>query len=204
MEIIKSTYTDPRDGQTYPTVIIKSLGIEWFASNLNYDYRIGYLSDFTLDVFSIDPGCWSYENLESSRNEGLLYSFTTFDKVCPEGWQIPNRDAWELLYKDMTKKLAYERQAKDFKTVFDCLTKPLGRGGYGLLLTASGEYASPNNMYKPKSFQFHGKGSIGRYWTNRAGSLDNGGAVIMLDFEERKINESVGYGAFSIRPMRYI
>lgn len=206
MKIIKSTFTDPRDNRVYKTIKIPDIGREFFAENLDFDLRSG-LNNFVLDVFNLDPGCWCYDDNENLRSSnGLLYSFEAAPKACPKGWTIPKRrDFTQVLWTEMTQKIPHERKRIDYQRIFDCSTRELGKGGFGLNFTPSGEYSSDiTNLYKRETFKFKGLNNYGIYWTNESGTFDNGGSAFMFDYKERMVSEAVLYGGYSVRPIRII
>ena len=121
-------FKDPRDGQTYKTIVIGDL--EWFAQNLNYDYgdttlnicmdfsqdscakygrlysRAGALDSlnyFSDDAKACEPYCDDYghnwgEGAEPKKLQG----------VCPNGWRLSNNKDFfalksyaEKVYHDM-------------------------------------------------------------------------------------------------------
>ena len=75
-----STFTDPRDGQTYNVVQIGNQC--WFAENLNYT----------------TGNSWCYENNTANCNVyGRLYDWQTALTACPDGWHLPSYDEWITL-----------------------------------------------------------------------------------------------------------
>ncbi|MBN1199024.1 MAG: hypothetical protein JXA23_06710 [Bacteroidales bacterium] len=74
------TFTDPRDGQIYPTVQIGDQC--WLQKNLNYN----------------DPNSKCYNDNPSNCNTyGRLYTWTTAIIVCPESWPLPSDAEWKIL-----------------------------------------------------------------------------------------------------------
>ena len=80
VEIGPGTFTDPRDNQTYNTIVIGEQ--EWFAQNLNYETN----------------NSWCYWNNSSICDEyGRLYTWDAATSACPDGWHLPTDDEWKQL-----------------------------------------------------------------------------------------------------------
>ena len=99
------TESDERGGRTYKTVTIGTQ--TWMAENLNYEV----------------DGSWCYDD-EPANCEvaGRLYNwFAAFGPygengkdVCPDGWHLPTKDDWTLLFNQVSENGTYA--ARDLKT----------------------------------------------------------------------------------------
>ncbi len=75
------TFTDPRDGKRYHTVLIN--GTRWMAQNLSYD---------------AGPGCrFPAGEANNEAMYGRLYTWEAARAACPPGWQLPTDEQWREL-----------------------------------------------------------------------------------------------------------
>ena len=139
---IESDFTDPRDGQSYSTVILKyksqgaTITKEWFSQNLNYkaDKSFCYKSEPAYcEVF------------------GRLYLREVSTNACPNGWHIPTSDEWQTIIT------AYG----GFKTAGAALNDS---GDSGLNLQMGG-FGDPGEHYQ-------GIGASGYYWSAKGSSSE--------------------------------
>lgn len=72
-----TTFTDPRDGKTYRTVVVN--GELWFGQNLNYASGGYCYQDY-------EPNCEKY---------GRLYTYAEANAVCPSGWHLPSQREYD-------------------------------------------------------------------------------------------------------------
>lgn len=98
-----SSFTDPRDGTSYPTLLIGSQC--WFASNLNFGSTITSTS-MQRDNCISEKYCYN-DNASNCSTKGGLYQWDEvmrFDNtvsgqgLCPPGWHIPNESEWSTLF----------------------------------------------------------------------------------------------------------
>ncbi len=84
-----SVETDPRDGQTYNTIIIRDQ--KWMTSNLNY----------------AEEGSEYYLHDSLAYHQyGRLYTWTSALEACPDGWNLPGDSHW----KDLEKTLGMSQE----------------------------------------------------------------------------------------------
>ncbi len=112
-------FTDSRDGQKYPIVVIGSR--VWMAANLNYK--------------TAESHCYD-DDADNCKIYGRLYSWKDALDACPEGWDIPNYSEWLALNKyvgdsdEMLKSASGWRDSQFGIDAFGFSALPAGMGFY--------------------------------------------------------------------------
>lgn len=97
-----NTWTDIRDGKSYPTVLIN--GQCWFAANLDHGIRIQSTVPQT-DNCTTEKYCYNNDPAECNTY-GALYQWDELMKydnspggqgICPAGWHVPVENDWQTL-----------------------------------------------------------------------------------------------------------
>lgn len=124
------TCTDSRDGKTYKTVKIGTQ--EWFAENLAWLPVVNKPSDFTKEAPRYYVYGYDGEDINAAKASeyyatlGVLYNWCAAggDKEadpeavpsgiqgpCPDGWHIPSKAEWEILYSYVRERIPEEEAA---------------------------------------------------------------------------------------------
>ena len=191
----ESSFTDPRDGKTYKTIVLG--GVEWFKENLNYDLDKD-LENITLDTFNIEKQSVPAEGGEC----GFFYTFQGAQDACPDGWEIPLRSDFTKLFTGITLKHPHQWSIYERRIIHQTLV-----GSDSLLdIKFCGFYGKYEWSVLKKGRSTMEVGESGSFITSTPGSLGNGGAVFRFyedDFDqEPTYAESVGYDFYSVRPIR--
>ncbi len=101
----ETSFTDPRDGQTYK--IVKIGNQNWFAENLNYSGGIQEVrsdADWAAiynDGYPTEQPAWCY--YENNQSNGAIYGklynayAAIMPRLCPEGWHVATDEDWTVL-----------------------------------------------------------------------------------------------------------
>ena len=98
--VVKSTFTDNRNGQTYKTV---KIGEQiWMAENLNYqtDSSWCYGEGGGVHTDDFEPVTLTSSQIQANCNTyGRLYAWNAAKKSCPNGWKLPDTADWFKLVR---------------------------------------------------------------------------------------------------------
>jgi uncharacterized protein (TIGR02145 family) len=180
------TFTDPRDNQTYNTVIIGEQ--EWFAQNLNHQIN----------------NSWCYDNNSNNCNEyGRLYTWDAANNACPDGWHLPTNDEWKQLemFLGMSQSEADETgwrgtdEGKRLKS-----TTGWNSGGNG---TNEVGFSALPGGYRTISGSYYGLGNYG-YWWSATEYSSSFAWRRSLDYDNDKVyrNISIKEHSFGVRCVR--
>ena len=164
-----TTFTDPRDGKIYRTVVVN--GDLWFGQNLNYASGGYCYQDY-------EPNCEKY---------GRLYTYAEAKTVCPSGWHLPSQNEYDGAVAFLKQRLGAPEYPSDwtenylgatFGWTYDMPSKDL----YGFALLPAG-YRDPNGNYYDAGIAAH-------MITSNESDL-NGGYPFRRAYQTYKTDDSV-------------
>jgi uncharacterized protein (TIGR02145 family) len=149
VNVIKSTFTDERDGTVYKTVKIKNQ--TWMAENLNAFTR------------ELSGGAWCYREADSNCVKyGRLYDWATAKIACPTGWHLPTSDEWDAL----------TTVAGGYQTAGSKLKSSTGWESYSGI-SSTDEYGFSALPGGGRGSATSDAGYYGKWWTASPGSYGN-------------------------------
>lgn len=170
-----NVFTDPRDGQTYATVIIGSQ--TWFAENLNYEMSYS----------------WCYDNNSNNCDEyGRLYPRVTATTACPPGWHLPSDNEWTVLISF----LGGENIAGD--KMKETGTNHWGSSNTGAT-NSSGFTALPGGYSFGGGSDFRDLDSNGFWWSSSEYSFLDSWARTLSSYSGKVHKYAFGIESFSVR-----
>ncbi|MDP1623217.1 MAG: FISUMP domain-containing protein [Bacteroidales bacterium] len=121
-----NTFTDIRDGKSYPTV---QIGTQcWMAANLNYGSTV---PSFQVQYDNCISEKYCYNDLTGNCNKyGGLYQWDEvmrYDNaaagqgLCPPGWHVPAESEWTTLFGFYSGYALAGKPLQDFTNVFNAL-----------------------------------------------------------------------------------
>lgn len=180
----RGTFTDPRDNQTYKTIVIGDQ--TWFAENLKYETENSYC--YNNDLIN----CLVY---------GKLYKWDAAMSACPPGWHLPDANEWCTMvqYIDPT---------------VDCVSNGWTGTDIGYKLKSNSgwqESGNGSNIFEftalPAGYKRHPNGSFidlgsgAHFWTSTPELKDSYAWRWMLESDNEDIHFDYdnGSNAYSVR-----
>ena len=120
--VVKGTFADSRDGQTYKTVTIGSQ--TWMGENLNFEMENSYCHENKTDH------CDLY---------GRYYTWDAAMNACPAGWHLPTWDEFDILISAVG---GVEIAGKKLKSASGWFNDGNGTDAYGFSILPAGEKAA--------------------------------------------------------------
>ena len=117
--VVKGTFSDSRDGQTYKTVTIGSQ--TWMGENLNFEMENSYCHENKTDH------CDLY---------GRYYTWDAAMNACPAGWHLPTWDEFDILISAVG---GVEIAGKKLKSASGWFNDGNGTDAYGFSILPAGE-----------------------------------------------------------------
>lgn len=198
------TYTDDRDGITYPTI---TLGYQvWMTENLKYLPSVCEIE--TVSGSSPQYYVYNYNGTDTAEaktldnyvNYGVLYNWAAARIACPEGWHLPTDAEWRKLemylgmsYQDATDSgLRGNNEGGQLKATSHWNNPNTGA------TNSTGFSALPGGTFSDDN-SFNDIGEIGHWWT----ASDNGVKTLyrFLSYDNAKIGrlDKASGNALSVR-----
>lgn len=152
------SFTDSRDGKSYDVVQIDSQ--TWMAKNLNYDAEGSACPD------GDERNCSKY---------GRLYTWVDAQKVCPEGWRLPDSSDFAMLIASAGGE---EIAGKALKATSGWFKKGNGSDDFGFAARPAG-YRQGGSEIAPGKFD--GIGGYAHFWSTTE-TADGLAYYMLLDF----------------------
>lgn len=179
MVACSESFTDPRDGKSYDIVQIGSQ--TWMAENLNYEAE--------------GSACPEGDKRNCSKY-GRLYTWEVAQKVCPEGWRLPDRADFEQL---IASAGGMDFAGEKLKSTSGWFKKGNGSGEFSFNALPAG-YRLGGSESAPGKFD--GIGGYAHLWT--ASETPDGLAhYLFLDFSTKAAKLSA-FGKDEARSVRCV
>lgn len=172
-------FTDPRDGQTYKTILMRD-GRVWMAENM---------------TFEIDGMSWCPNGkTENCVRYGRLYTWEAAKSVCPQGWHLPSDEEWWTLINEYGGAKDSYRATTEGEPRYDATD---GKAAYwDLKVDGHTKFnaqlgGNRSQMFGWNEFKFRMMGEWGAYWTS---SPINDKLVYYYGFRTGKLERNVSSG----------
>jgi len=197
--VVKSSFTDSRNGQTYKTVKIGSQ--RWMAENLNYTMANSWCygeGGQVYDVFAYGDGVTltSTQIQDNCNTYGRLYTWNAAKTACPTGWHLPTRDECDQLFESVsgTKFDDYGNWSA-WSVEFDNDAGKKLKSQYGWYYDGNGtddfQFSALPGGYRYSDGNFYDAGYYGYWWT-ATDNADDWGMGYDCYIDEYAINKCDG------------
>ena len=163
------TFTDPRDHQTYPTVLIGTQ--EWMAANLAYLPSVNASTSQSSSIPYYYVAQYTGTDPVEARNSinfskyGVLYNFTAAITACPTGWHLPDTSEYSTLINHFGDWTIAGGKLKETGYTYWNSPNISATNESGFSARAGGEYTAQTDG-------FRNVGKFGQYWSStREGSI---------------------------------
>jgi uncharacterized protein (TIGR02145 family) len=166
--------TDPRDGQTYKTIMIRNQ--KWMTANLNF-------AAAGSEYYLHDSSTW--------HNYGRLYSWRAALDACPDGWKLPGDSQWKDLEKTLGMSQEEANRTGDFRGTTE--GNKLKEAGTAHWLVSSGNTDESGLAMLPGGVagnyfsDYHDAGTKGWFWTVTSVGRTSSAFARMLDAGDSRI-----------------
>ncbi|MEE4196149.1 MAG: FISUMP domain-containing protein [Bacteroidales bacterium] len=152
--LTRGTFIDSRDNQEYPWIEID--GTTWMAENLSYN-----MGENSMCRDNIKVDCELF---------GHMYSIKTDEKICPDGWRLPQSAEW--------KYLLINKAANNLPILL-----PFGGTGFNLLLGGEvlEDETGKGNIYTA-NYLFKNDDDYGYYFIDSKGKVEFNDKAKRRDF----------------------
>ena len=179
------SFTDTRDGQSYDIVQIGPQ--TWMAENLNYE---------------IEGSACPEGDKRNCSKYGRLYTWAAAQKVCTEGWHLPDRADFEQLIAsaagtDLASGMAVA--GEKLKSTSGWFKKGNGSDEFGFNALPAGYRLAGNNATGGK---FDGIGGYAHLWSATE-TADGLAYYLLLDFSSKAAKLSA-FGKDEARSVRCV
>jgi uncharacterized protein (TIGR02145 family) len=126
----KGDFVDKRDGQAYTTI---KIGKQWWmVENLNYKMtakaNLQNLAIQTEISYDAEKGYPPSDRMKEVY--GQFYTWEEACNVCPDGWKLPSKEDWEILFEEVGGKeiagAVLASRSDLWDEPFDKSIKPIG------------------------------------------------------------------------------
>ena len=198
-----STFTDPRDGKVYQTVVIGNQ--VWMAENLAYLPSVNMVADGSEDAAGSYYYVYGYDGTnvadakatDNYATYGVLYNWTAAMNACPDGWHLPSDAEWTELTDYLGGTSVAGGKLKETGTTHWNYPNTGATNETGFTALPGGGRVSNG--------AFYGIGFYGSWWGATEDDASNAWIRSMSNYDSDVYRSYYGYGkevGFSVRCVR--